>query len=412
MNTKYIYLLIAFSAFCQTSFGQIDLLKDGSLPYDTSTTAVVELAGERTDNSNSLNRNLLEKLVFGGYINSAVKESVTERLDGRNYYRGMMNPALNFTLFPDSARFGYLFSYRYTNIADLRFSNDFFKLAFYGNASFGDQLANLSGSGYLQQTYQSLSFGLVEKKSGSFLSIGLYDGIDFRNYSFGQTYFLTEYGNTQGETYAENMYFNTSNSEFLESSNSYKPFGNGVGVGLSARYNFEASDHKISVSVTDLGAIYWRDIASRDTTGEFEFSGFEFSPRDGSTVDDVVESLVDSIIPNGKNINKWVLLPGFVQVNYVSPAKNRIFTSARAIHYYGTDYYTEVSADLNMKYGKSNFLWLTAGFGGFDTYLLGLGTEFSVFQDGVFRIGSRQVLGFVDGSVPTMNLYFQYIQRL
>ncbi len=210
MKVKYIYILLAFSAFCNTAIGQIELLKDGSLPYDTSTTALVEISGDRTDNSNALNRNLLGKLVFGGYIDLADKESVSERLDGRNNYRGMMSPALNFTLFPDSSRFGYLFSYRYTNLSDIRFLDDFFTLAFYGNTGFGDQPANLSGSGYLQQTYQSLSFGLVEKKSGSYLSIGLYDGIDFRNYNFGQTYLLTEYGSTGGDNYAENIYFNTS----------------------------------------------------------------------------------------------------------------------------------------------------------------------------------------------------------
>ncbi len=202
------------------------------------------------------------------------------------------------------------------------------------------------------------------------------------------------------------------NSEFLESSNSYKPFGNGVGLGLSGAYNFETSNQKFSVSITDLGAIYWTDLASRDTSGEFNFSGFEFNLRDGSVVDNVVESLVDSIIPTSEIINKWVLLPGYIRINYVSGTNKRFFASARAVHYYGSDQYTELSADINMKYGKSNFLWLTAGVGGYGKYLIGMGTEFSILKNGVFKIGSRQVLGIFDGSFPTSNIYFQYVQRL
>ncbi|NEN23184.1 hypothetical protein G3O08_06685 [Cryomorpha ignava] len=412
MKTNLIYSFFVLTFISQVSYGQINQYQNGILPYDSTTTYLIELSGDRSDISNALNRKFLQKIAFGGYIDSDLKESVARRLDRNNYYRGSMNPGLSLSYFSDSKRFGYLFSYRYTNLINVGFSEDLFQVIFNGNSDFGDRTAILSKSYLKKEEFQSLSFGLIDKKSGSFLSLGVYDGMDYRDFKLGATGLATDYEDIDGEEFAERVYFSTRDSEFSESSKKYRPFSNGVGIGLSGVYNFEKSGHKFRVSVSDLGAIYWRDLSYRDTTGQFEFDGFEWSPGDDGRLGNVVDNLVDSLIPNAENVNKWSLLPGYVNIQYYAPAKARLFLSARALHYYGKDYYSEVSADLNLKYGKKNFLWLTAGFGDYSTYIFGLGTEFSFYKQGVFRIGTRQVLGLIDSEWPSTNIYFNYSHRL
>lgn len=412
MIRNLIFSILLFVFCIQIGYSQISQFKDGTLPFDSTTTYLIEVGGDRSDISNALNRSFLQKIAFGGYIDSNLKESIVGNLERDNYYRGSMNPAFNITVFPESKEYGYLFSYRYTNIMDVGFSRDLFKLIFYGNSTFEDQTAFLSKSSLKNEVFQSLSFGLVNKKSGSFLSVGIYDGIDFRDFKLGETALATDYESSNGEEFAQKVYLGTKNTEFTESSKSYKPFGNGVGIGISGAYNFGVNGHDFRVAISDVGAMYWRDLSFRDTTGQYEFDGFEWSPDDSGRIDNVVESLVDSLIPHSRNINKWYILPGYVAVNYYAPAKKRIFMSARGIHYYGKDYYSELSADLNMKYGKKNFLWLTAGFGDYSTYIFGFGTEFSFYQSGIFRIGTRQVLGIIDQEMPSSNIYFQYSHRL
>ena len=397
----------------KSGYGQIELLHNGSLPYDSSTAYLIEVEADRYDVSNSLNRGFIQKLVFGGHINNDLKQSVANRFDRDNYYRGSMTPGVSFTLFPDSGKYGYTFSYRFTNYIDLAFTDDLFNLIFYGNSELDGQRAVLSKSDLTYQNYQSLSFGVVDKKSGSFLSLGIYDGFDYRSYKFGQTAFVTEYETFGNNKFAKNIKFGTSDSKFLESSRSYKPFGNGVGIGLTGAYIFEsASGHTFRVSAQDVGMMYWKNLSRRDTTGYFEFEGFAFSPGNEDGLNNIVTSLTDSIMPTSRNTNDWIMLPGFVRIDYYAPAKKRLFASARAVHYYGRDDYTEFSADLNMKYGKKSILWITGGVGGYSNYILGLGTEFPLFKDGVFKLGTRHVLGVFDPHTPASHLFIQYTHRL
>src|SRR5690554_1919302 len=201
-----------------SSYGQIDPLRNGDLPYDSATTYLIEVAADRYDVRNSLNRSFIQKLFFGGYIDNDLKQSVADRFNGSNYYRGSMSPSANFTLFPDFAKYGYTFSYRYTNYIDLEFTDDLFDLIFYGNSGTAGRRAILSKSNITYQTYHSFSFGLVGKKSGSFLNLGIYDGIDYRNYKFGSTVFQTEYEKFGENEFAEHIQLSTSDSKFLERS--------------------------------------------------------------------------------------------------------------------------------------------------------------------------------------------------
>lgn len=412
MKPKPIYCLLIFTSLWQVGYSQINQFKDGSLPTDSTTSLLVELNADRSDISNALNRSFLQKFAFGGFIDTDLKESVGERLESENLYRGLMNPSLSISVFPESKKFGYLFSYRYTNLINFDFSKDLFNLVFYGNAFFGNEIANLSKSYFRNEEFQSLSFGLISKKSGSFLSIGIYDGIDFWNFKLGTTAFATDFLPVENEMLAQKTYLSTRDSEFTESSQNYKPFGNGAGIGISGAYNFEKSDHSFRVAFTDLGFIYWDDLSFRDTSGHYEFSGFNWRPGESGQLSNVVETLVDSLIPASSSVNEWILLPGYVEINYYAPAKKRLFLSARALHYYGKDYYSEFSADLNVKYGNKNFIWLTAGVGDYSKYLLGLGTEFSFYERGVFRLGTRHILGFIDSEWTSTSIYFTYSHRL
>src|SRR5690554_2307225 len=253
-------------------------MRGGALPFDSSSTYLFEIDLNRYDVSNSLNRDFIQKLVFGGHINHDLKHTVSDRLRTHNNYRGYMLPSFHLAHFPSSGRFGYLLSYRYTNLIDLEFSEDFFNLIFYGNSALSKRRQFLSNTHLKYQTYHSLSLGLVDKKSGSFLSLGIFDGIDFRDYQFGNSVFHTGYVSYANNEFSETVALQMSDSKFMESTRSYRPFKNGIGLGLNGAFNFKSGDHTFRISVKDLGIMHWKNVSSRDTSGYFQFNGFSYSP--------------------------------------------------------------------------------------------------------------------------------------
>src|ERR1700741_1953905 len=112
-------------------------------------------------NSNSINNEFVNKIYFGGYIDSTMKNNVSDRLSGYNRVGGHAN--LNMVSFfgKDSSDISFIVGVKQQQIFNANFSSDFFKLGFYGNKRYQGETANLSNTNINYYSFQELKFGMV-----------------------------------------------------------------------------------------------------------------------------------------------------------------------------------------------------------------------------------------------------------
>src|SRR5205085_3956 len=95
--------------------------------------------------SNGMNNAMINKLVFGGYIDSNMKAQSAKHLKGKNNFG--TNLTYNVSAFiKGGKKFDYLIEFKEQEIVNAAYTSDFYNLMFYGNKMYKGQTANLSGS--------------------------------------------------------------------------------------------------------------------------------------------------------------------------------------------------------------------------------------------------------------------------
>lgn len=392
-------------------FSQNAILHDGTLPFDSTSSVIINIQADRFDQSNALTRVFYQKLGFGGYISEDSKEDVDKGLKVTNHYGGGMQPGMSLTFLRDSAKYGYTVAYRYTQLSSAQFSEDLFNLIFRGNSYFGPDPANLSNTKFKNESYQHVDFGLMDQKTGSFLSIGIYDGIKFQNITTNDASFLTEYNTISGISYADEVSLTAQNLKIEESKNSYSPFKNGFGFGLNGAYNLKTDIGFFSAEIQDLGLIGW-NIQQSDTSGTFEFEGMDWNPDLDRSDGNIIANLKDSLQIHSTSETKWAALPGMISLRYVSPTNGKFFATAGLRYYYTLGYYPELTVSINRKYGKRNVFWISANGGGYNYFDIGLGTQIQFFERSFLTLGTRNLSGILLNSGHAESLFVQFLLKI
>ncbi len=405
----YISVFLCVSSLC---FSQNPILNDGTLAFDSTSSVIISIHADRFDQSNALTRDFFQKLSFGGYISEDSKQGVAKGLKATNHYGGGMQPGLNLTFLRDSAKYGYTVAYRYTQLSSAQFSDDLFNLIFRGNSYFGSDPANLSDSKFMNQSYQLIDFGLMDQKTGSFLSVGIYDGIKFQNFSTDDAGFLTQYNTISGISYADKVSLTTQNLVIEESENSYSPFKNGFGFGLNGAYNLKTDIGFFSAEIQDIGIIRW-NIEQSDTSGTFEFEGMDWNPDLEDTDGNIIaKSQRQSSNPFDKR-NQMGSPSGddFTPLCFSHRLEN-ILPQPRYAIIYSFGYYPELTVSVNRKYGERNVLWFSANAGGYNYFDIGLGTQIQFFERSFLTLGTRNLSGLLLNNGHAESLFVQFLLKI
>lgn len=404
--------VIAFFVVSLQLSAQINWLADGRIPYNDSTKFFIQIQGERSDYSDALSREFMQTALFGGYIDDGLKSKANKYLGPSNHYAGLLNTSAYLTIFPDSSKFGFSFGYEYVNLASIQFSADLYNLAMYGNSMFGEDVVYLNNSSQNYIQYQKIAFGLVHKQSGAFLSLGLYDGMDYINYDLGDMAMSTQYETQNGTSYAENITVTTDGFSSSQSKNGDNPFQSGVGFGLSGGYQMKTEMGNFNVAVRDLSVMHWNGLSTSDTSGTYTYDGFFWDFGSDSQGSDIFESLKDSLVPNAKTEDKWILLPGSIALSYHSVAKNKISAGISASYQWGLKLYPELLASGIYHVKNDNLIWVNAAIGGYYGLSAGIGGSISFLQSSTLTIGSKYITGLVSPNGKATNIFFQYNLKL
>ena len=404
----HISIFLFVSSLC---FSQNTILNDGTLPFDSTSSVIINIQADRFDQSNAMTREFYQKLAFGGYISENAKEGVDKGLKATNHYGGGMQPGISLTVLQDSAKYGYTIAYRYTQLSSAQFSDDLFNLIFRGNSYFGSDPANLSDTKFKNQIYQHVDFGLMDQKTGSFLSVGIYDGIKFQNITTDNASFLTEYNTISGISYADKVSLNAQNLIIEESKNSYSPFKNGFGFGLNGAYNLKTNIGFFSAEIQDLGLMHW-NIEQSDTSGSFIFGGMDWNPDLDHSDGNIIENLKDSLHLNSTTESKWAAFPGIFSLRYISPTNGKYFASAGLRYYYTLGYFPELTVSVNKKYGERNIFWISANAGGYNYFDIGIGTQIQFFERSFITLGTRNLSGILLNNGHAESVFVQFLLKI
>jgi len=206
--------------------------------------------------------NLLE----GNYIDQKLKQEVINNLSKFNRLGYTLNYGMYGVWHRDTIKqkvFNFFFAIRHKSYINTVFSPDMFNLAFNGNAMFAGKTANLTPFNFNLLTYNQAEVGVLCTNFAGKAEIGI--GLSFLA---GQQLLGINARNATLYTDPTGQYLQfNSNAEMYESDTAVNhPFISGYGASLDlyfkAPYKIAGRNGTISLSVTDLGFMFWNNKSS------------------------------------------------------------------------------------------------------------------------------------------------------
>ncbi|MBL8011360.1 MAG: hypothetical protein JNJ64_12220 [Flavobacteriales bacterium] len=287
-----------------------DLLPSGSLPERDR----VEVRGGFTYDASTLLNELVLDLTQGGFVERDVRERSQAALRSNNRLGQVLQLGVH-AVFGDSilgrAGLKMMVSATHQDHAGLRFRPDVYALTFFGNAGLAGERADLSGSAFEQQRYQTLGAGLYHARTGSWVRLDVVKGQSWTAVHLEDATLFTAADGTRLDLRLHGSYRSS------DTARSDLGAFNGLGAAISFAQRFSlpersgAAAHRITIGAEDLGAVRWNDRALRSSPD----TAFTY---DGITVDDVFdltgaitgeEQLLDTFGVRPGTGAEWRLLP-------------------------------------------------------------------------------------------------------
>jgi hypothetical protein len=371
----------------------------------------VGLVGEYGINSNAITNKFITKFYNGGYIDIDKKDDVLGRVKNVNRIGGDVNYGIYVAFKPDSIlhkkNVSVFLSFRNREHFDARFSNDLYKVVFYGNAQFAGKTANLNDFNFNLIRYQQLQVGIYSTKYDSAARWGI--GLSFLK---GESYTSILAKKAELFTSDDGQYidFNTS-LQAMQTDTTHKGIGAFNGYGASADVYFEApfktrvGNSKIRISVSDLGVIRFNTQSYKLTQDSlFHYSGITINNINNiqdSTFNQLSkDSIINSLLPLKKQAFS-VTLPSVLNLCFETKFNDR-FHLTEGIRYMFNANYKLLSYVKGDFYINSRLMMsATFSYGGYGHFNYGLGV-FANFGNGfMLYAGSNNIEGFIVPSKTT-----------
>ena len=373
--------------------------------FPDSSNVRIGIMAEYELNSNAFTNEFVSKFYKGGYIDTDLKNRVLGRIRNSNQIGGDINYGIYGSFKLDSLfhkkNISVFFTVRDRQHFDGRFSKDFYKVGFYGNASFAGEMANLNGFSTNLIRYQQLQIGLFTTKLDSAACFGI--GISFLK---GEQYTSVSAKRAELFTSEDGQYidFNTS-LQVMQSDTSHKGPGSFNGLGASAELYFEApfktrfGDSKLRISIADVGLIRFNSeslVLSQDSL--FHYTGFTINSiydlQDSTFNKASQDSIISSIAPLQKR-SFSATLPATLNLNFETRFNERFYLAE------GIRYVFNANHKLLM-YVKGNFyihpklmFSATFGYGGYGNFNYGLGIFANLGKGFKIYAGSNNIEGYI-----------------
>ena len=375
----------------------------------------VGIKGEFQINSTALTTKLYDAFIFGKYIDNTTKDAISKRLVHYNKIGADLNSGLYFAhkidTFLGKTGYSYFCSINDRQHGDALFTEDLFKVGFYGNKGYENDTAELGSLSAKLIKYQQLQFGMIKKKEdGAELGFGI-------SFLKGQEFFQMDlyrgdlFTSTKGNYIDLDLLYQISQSN---QNNKNWDAMNGWGFSGAVFYNipynmFQSSEGNeenipnrwhgyLRMEAYDLGFIRWNNnslVRIKDST--YHYDGIEIYNLlqiEDSVLQTAVDSLEDMIKPGEYIMSFTSIIPGTFHLKMhqesLSGGYFALGTILRMFANYSPTIYLKGGHTIKDNYRLGGSFEL----GGYGKFNIGIETSAHL---GSFELalGSRSIMGFI-----------------
>ncbi len=365
----------------------------------------VGITGDAGFNSSALTTRFISKFYRGSYIDQDSKDGVLNRTKNINRIGADVNYGAFISIKPDSLfhrkGISYFLSIRNREHFDTRYSDDFYKVAFYGNAQYAGKTAYLNNFNLNFIRYQQLQIGMYKAKSDTTINWGI--GFSFLT---GEQFTSITANKAELYTSADGQYINFNTSmQVAQSDTAHKGIGALNGYGASIEIYLEAplktrnKKCKFRVSVSDMGVIRFnKQTLYLNQDSLFHYSGFQIHNindlKDSTFGHTTKDSIQKTIAPFKKKAFN-VTLPATLDVSFETEFTKYFHLKEGVKYIYNANYTMLLYVRSNFIINKEVSLNATFGYGGYGTFNYGIGVFAKLGKGFMLTAGSNNIEGYV-----------------
>ncbi len=402
----FIFIVFGSTSFAQTSY--LWLTKS-----DTTGKAfrgILDLQGSATAGSTFLTKELVKPFVVGGTVTAEARNSAVDGMSDLGVFGANANVRARYYGGRDSL-FG-------SEMLDLfiqvgkgyfgtgRISKDAFDLLSNGNVNFQGVRVPLNSIQGEVQGFQSIGFGIYDKRTFSSIGISMVNGLTYQQFSlFPPSSFYTSAN-------ADTLQLDYS-GEYVHSATA-RPNGNGIGFSIDGEYNFvrdRGVDKKEvwnTLGVRNLGWVNWNgqsEVVSFDST--LTWTGVDLNGiLNGDSLLNGTSGFADTLVTNAQNVSFWRPLRGSFYVRSVYRWSEKVRLTA------GLEMYAAPMKPLAtvgfMYMPKNNCVaYMNVSNGGYANWKLGMGVQWLIANQFYLGVQTSNVPGYFFKSAREMQASIQ-----
>lgn len=360
---------------------------------------LTELDGIFDLQSSSVRREISHTLIWGGFIDDAMKGRSFDKHVAANRFGVNANGEFRY-INATGKCFGrdsvaWMFKGGWYALGNMVYGQDAFGLVFYGNSDYLGATADFSDMRLDMMLFQKIGFGVVSKKNKSSVTLNVINVQHYMDGTIRKGELTQNDDGSQVDLLLQGDFRYTTGAAFS------KGLGLAVDVDYRVSVPWGKSTTTFQVLAQNFGAAYmYKGLESYSADSSYTYSGFDFDALTDSADafgDDF--SILDSMGIEKKSIRKMVALPGYIQVgkmiNASSAKKLESYFGIRVYPTFGT--VPQVFAGLYWKPVAKVHVSGSLTYGGFGNFRGGLYAVVNTLPV-QWMIGTEDVFGTVSKS--------------
>lgn len=362
----------------------------------------IAINGEYEFGSNGIYNSLLNKFIFGGYIDKSTKDASNSKMYNTSVLGANMNYNIS-AFFGRKAKYSYLIGFKDHRIFNSTFTKDFYQLLFYGNKPYLNETKNLGGTTINSIRFQELKFGFIWHQIDSTAKVGVSVSI-----LKGQNLFYVRtkdgsslYTNNDG---TELIFDSKFNMAFSDTSHKNNPLAFS-GIGASADIFFETpyksmfgKGSVLTVNANNLGFIHWNDNSIQyNSDSVFKFNGYHIDnllDLKDSTLSTINQNSIIQKTSNAHRESFNVNIPANLLIINKIIVTNKFAWSIGFRYLFSSNFKPYGFMDFEYKFTPKITSALHLGYGGYSRLNVGLAFMYNT-KNWYLKVGSNSIQGFI-----------------
>ncbi|MAO71188.1 MAG: hypothetical protein CMD02_01605 [Flavobacteriales bacterium] len=376
--------------------------------------------------SNNLNTNFLNSMLYGGFITDEIKDNWINSGDEKNRLNAEFTNYLKYE-FLNKYSNSFYFQFSDVNYVNCNFKDDLLKLSLYGNYDYLGDTLDFSETSIRIDRYQQYKLGYNYNILKNNINWSITTALSFLNGNHHMQLNIDK-GSLYTSEMGTSLDLNYHIKSMMTDTSDFSPFvGNGNGIAMDFSLKITKETDIWEMSIRDLGYIKWKENSIiNNTDNNLNFTGVEI--QDFNNLPDFNDSILDmSFSQQTKSFKSFI--PARITLSYNTILKHRfiknicIATHSRWQPYYVTG---SINSDLINRGLKESgymnrldintlidakYLYTTVGInrGGFTDKT---NLHFNIRdKKGICTIGSYHLNDFFKNDKNSASVYFSLTQR-